>query len=244
MSPSSESRPAGSPRPSPESAQLAQLHRRILACRRCQTEGLLERAIPVVAAPIAARVVLVGQAPGRIEQTVRRPFSGRGGRILMRWLGEAGLGDEEEVRRAVYLTSITKCFPGAAESGTGDRKPSRAEVELCRDHLERQLGLLRPWLVLAVGQMAVERFLGPRPMQRTVGRLFSAGGEELDPDQLPDPGPLPLVLPLPHPSGASRWLNQESNRALLGRALELLHQLLSAPPRVSAPPGAPPILGS
>ncbi len=214
----------------PGSTRLALLHRRILACRRCQEAGLLARAAPVLPEARPSRVVLVGQAPGRVEETIRRPFSGRGGRILFRWLERAGLGDEEDARRAVYLTSITKCFPGPAASGAGDRRPSRAEVELCREHLDRQLALLRPWLVLAVGQMALERFLPPRPMQQSVGRLFSAAGQELDPGALPGPPALPLVLPLPHPSGASRWLNQEANRELLEGALQVLRGLLQRPP--------------
>ena len=104
-------------------------------------------------------------------RTSCRPFSGRAGRFLFRWLEAAGLGDEESARRTVYLTSITKCFPGPSPSGAGDRRPSPAEVDLCRGHLESQLALLRPWLIVAVGQMALERFLGPLPMHLAVGEL-------------------------------------------------------------------------
>jgi len=223
--------PPCAPRPSlARGPRLRLLHRQILGCRRCQEAGLLDRAAPILPAPLPVRVVLVGQAPGRVEQSAGRPFSGRGGRALFRWLAEAGLGGEEEARRSIYLTSITKCFPGPASSGSGDRRPSPAEVELCRGHLDRQLELLSPWLVLAVGQMAVERFLGAVPMHLTVGRLFSAVGVELEPSAVPAAAERPLVLPLPHPSGASRWLNSEANRALLARALRTLEALLGAPP--------------
>jgi uracil-DNA glycosylase len=166
-----------------------------------------------------------------VEAAAGRPFSGRGGRQLFRWLAEAGLGAKEEARESIYLTSITKCFPGPASSGSGDRRPSPAEVELCQGHLDSQLELLRPWLVLAVGQMAVERFLGSVPMHLTVGRLFSSGGVEVEPLAVPAAAERPLVLPLPHPSGASRWLNSEENRALLARSLRALEALLGAPPR-------------
>ncbi len=164
-------------------------------------------------------VVLVGQAPGRVEQDVRRPFSGRSGAQLFGWLERAGLGGEAQARQRVYMTAVTKCFPGAAGSGSGDRRPSPAEIELCRPFLDRQLELLRPRLVLAVGQLAIERFLGRlnrRPMAQLVGRQFLESGEE-------HLGPLPgqlVVAPLPHPSGASRWLNDSANRELLNQALD------------------------
>ncbi|MGC1184298.1 MAG: uracil-DNA glycosylase family protein [Candidatus Dormiibacterota bacterium] len=177
-------------------------------------------------APLRASVFLVGQAPGRVEEEVGRPFSGRAGRQLFRWLEQAGLGAEEEARRRVYLSSITKCFPGPARSGTGDRRPTPAEVELCRGYLDSQLRLLRPWLVLAVGQMALDRFLGPLPMHLAVGRIFAPGALELSREEAIRSSERPLVLPLPHPSGASRWLNRAEHRALLTGALQTLTALL------------------
>lgn len=211
---------------------LRSAHQAILSCQRCVAAGLLARAAPVLPEPVPAGMVLVGQAPGRVEEDAGRPFSGRAGRLLFRWLEQAGLGDEESARRAVYITSITKCFPGAAASGSGDRRPSPAEVGHCRSHLDTQLRLLRPWLILAVGQMAAERFLGTVPMDLLVGRVFAPGGVELAQDQPPvRGGARPLVLPLPHPSGASRWLNAKEHRALLNRALDRLSRLQQPDPR-------------
>lgn len=217
---------ATEPRPD---AFLTDLHARISSCRSCVEAGLLERAAPVLPAPLRSAVVLVGQAPGRVEEGRGLPFSGRAGRQLFRWLAQAGAGSESEARSLIYLTSITKCFPGPAPSGAGDRRPSSVEVGLCQPHLDNQLEWLRPNLVVAVGQLAITRFLGSRPMGELVGRLFDGDGTELPQGVTePTPGrPLPLILPLPHPSGASRWLNQEGNRALLLVALERLHTLLS-----------------
>ena len=209
---------------------LPQLHLQILNCQRCVVAGLIDRSAPILPAPSRAGMVLVGQAPGRVEEGVGRPFSGRAGRFLFRWLEEAGLGDEESARRTVYLTSITKCFPGPSPSGAGDRRPSPAEVDLCRGHLESQLALLRPWLIVAVGQMALERFLGPLPMHLAVGRIFGPGGVELGPLEALASSGRPLVLPLPHPSGASRWLNAPEHRALLGMALQALRELVERAP--------------
>jgi uracil-DNA glycosylase len=214
--------------PAPD-AVLTELHGRISHCRSCVEVGLLARAAPVLPAALRSSVVLVGQAPGRVEEGRGRPFSGRAGRQLFRWLAQAGAGDERQARSLIYLTSITKCFPGPAPSGAGDRRPSAIEVGLCRPHLDAQLDRLRPNLVLAVGQLAITRFLGSRPMGELVGRLFDGDGTEIPiaAGAVVTGRRTPLILPLPHPSGASRWLNQEGNRALLLVALERLRSLLS-----------------
>lgn len=216
----------GGLRKDPRSSDLVQLHREIYGCRRCVDRGLLSRASPILPEPTVSRLVLVGQAPGRVEETTHRPFSGRAGRQLFNWLARAGLGDEVEARRRVYITSITKCFPGPGPGGSGDRRPSRQEVELCSSHLDRQLALLRPRLILAVGQLAIDRFLPRRALGELVGRLFEETGVALE--ALPRPGAVAdrLVLPLPHPSGASRWLNAPEHRRQLDAALRLLEGLV------------------
>jgi uracil-DNA glycosylase len=188
----------------------------------------------VLPAPIPARVLLVGQAPGRLEEAAGRPFSGRAGRELFSWLARAGIPSEEEARRRVYLTSITKCFPGPASGGAGDRRPSSGEVAICRPHLDRQLATLTPWLILPVGQLAIDRFLPARALSVVVGRVFDGSGREVVEAAPPSPNHLPLLLPLPHPSGASRWLNRPEHRELLNQALERLSQLLRTPWRGAA----------
>lgn len=209
---------------------MVELHNRISSCRRCVDRGLLGAATPILPAPVAAAVVLVGQAPGRLEVVSAMPFSGRAGKQLFRWLAEAGAGPESKARHTIYLTSMTKCFPGPASSGSGDRRPSTEEVSLCLPHLEGQLALLRPRLLLAVGQLAIARFVGVRAMDQVVGRVFDAAGRELEvtPQSVPPRTGSPWVLPLPHPSGASRWLNQPGNRSLLEAALARLALLLVA----------------
>jgi uracil-DNA glycosylase len=82
---------------------------------------------------------------------------------------------------------------------------------LCRHFLDDELRLIQPRLVLLVGRMAIETFLGKRPLVSTVGRVFPLDGR--------------LYLPLPHASGVSRWLNDSANRALLDRALAELSRL-------------------
>lgn len=182
------------------------LHARIRRRTKCEDAGFIPRAFPVVAGRATDRVMIVGQAPGAVELTTGLPFSGRAGAELRRWLSRAGI-DEEHLP---YRTSITKCFPGKAPSGAGDRKPSPPEIANCAPWLERELALVRPDIVLLVGQLAIERFLGRIPLGESVGTVHRQPGR--------------VLTPLPHPSGASRWLNQPDNRDRLDRALRLLRR--------------------
>jgi uracil-DNA glycosylase family 4 len=183
---------------------VTRLHARIRACKKCVAAGYLPSAFPIVAGNASDRVMIIGQAPGAVELTTGLPFSGRAGAELRRWLAEAGI-DEAHLP---YRTSITKCFPGKAASGAGDRRPSPPEIALCASWLETELALVRPRVVLLVGTLAIERFWGRVPLRDVVGRSRTEGARTL--------------IPLPHPSGASRWLNDPRNRQKLRRALEVV----------------------
>jgi uracil-DNA glycosylase family 4 len=169
----------------------------------------LPSAFPIVAGRATDRVMIIGQAPGAVELTTGLPFSGRAGAELRRWLAEAGV-DEAHLP---YRTSMTKCFPGKAASGTGDRRPSPAEIALCASWLDAELALVRPRVVLLVGTLAIERFWGRVPLSDVVGE------SRVDGDR--------VLIPLPHPSGASRWLNEARHRLLLDRALRLVAREVS-----------------
>jgi uracil-DNA glycosylase family 4 len=185
---------------------LGNLHSRIRACTKCVVAGYLPAAFPIVAGKARDRVMIIGQAPGAVEVTTGLPFSGRAGAELRRWLAEAGI-DEAHLP---YRTSITKCFPGKAASGAGDRRPSPPEVALCAPWLEAELALVRPHVILLVGTLAIERFWGRVPLSEVVGKSRIDGQR--------------VLIPLPHPSGASRWLNDPENRHRLRRALLLVRR--------------------
>ena len=183
--------------------------------------GHIPTAAPVFSGYADNRIMLIGQAPGAVEAVRRLPFQGRSGKVLMAWLMRAGFSSEAQARRNIYMTSITKCFPGKGTGG-GDRRPSAAEVALCAPHLDRQLRLIDPALLLLVGGLSHERFLPGRPLDALVGRLFDVNGREVRPRV----DVRPILVPLPHPSGASRWLNDIGNRALLDRALRRMRPLV------------------
>ncbi|MGH7622600.1 MAG: uracil-DNA glycosylase family protein [Gemmatimonadaceae bacterium] len=181
------------------------------ACRRCGHDD--PGVVPILSPARAPRVMLVGQAPGRVETSegYRKAFAGRAGKTMFRWLATIGV-DEETLRSRVYIAAVTRCYPGASPTGRGDRVPSREEQKWCGEWLEAELGIIRPALLIPVGKLAIERFLPPAPLDQLIGRTHEAehaGGRS-------------LVIPLPHPSGASSWVNAPAHRVLLQRALDMI----------------------
>jgi uracil-DNA glycosylase len=195
---------------------LEQYQRRMATCTRCVEAGYLHEANPIFHGYARQRVMIVGQAPGVRAHTTGMPWSGRSGEILRDWLANAGF-PPDQWRETWYLTSLTKCFPGKAAQGKGDRAPSRAEIALCGDHLEMELKLVRPEVIVTLGKMAASRLLpgaSRQPLSTLVGTLATV--------DLPH-GPT-SVVPLPHPSGVSRWLNDAANRDRVDEGLFLLNE--------------------
>jgi uracil-DNA glycosylase len=161
--------------------------------------------------------MLVGQAPGQVEIQSQRPFSGRAGRTLFRWLERAGV-DEATVRDRIYISAITRCYPGPSPSGRGDRVPTPREQTQCAPWLDAELELIRPRVLVPVGRLAIDRFLGKAkamakaPLDELIGREHAV--EHV--------GGTSIVIPLPHPSGASSWIHAPGHQALLDRALSRL----------------------
>ncbi len=188
--------------------------RALAACRRC---GHPSDVVPIVSRARSPRVMLVGQAPGKVEAAGGKPFAGRAGRTLFRWLALAGV-DEETARSRIYIAAITRCFPGASPSGRGDRVPSRTEQDACAAWLDGELEIIRPKLLIPVGRLAIERFLPRLPLDQLIGRAHDVehgGGRS-------------RAIPLPHPSGASSWIHQGDHPVLLERALSAIAAELQA----------------
>lgn len=178
----------------------------------CVEQGIIPDANPTFEGRWGAPFFLVGQAPGPMERESRRPFTGRAGKELGRWMLRAGFSDADEFRRLTYIAALMRCFPGRNRQNTGDLRPPPAAVVNCASWLETELELLKPKVLIPVGQMAIVRFLGPGSLEERVGMKF---------------GVRPVVVPLPHPSGQSRWLNAPANRERLNMALALISDLRS-----------------
>jgi uracil-DNA glycosylase len=186
--------------------QLAAHREALTSCRRCNHHGDVR---PIISLAVAPRVMLVGQAPGQVEAQGGKPFAGRAGRTLFRWLEDAGI-DEITARRKIYIAAVTRCYPGPSPSGRGDRVPSIEEQQTCASWLDSELAIIRPKVVIPVGKLAIGRFFPEQPLERIIGKAHDVDDR--------------LLIPLPHPSGASSWIHQANHPTLLDRAIGLIEQ--------------------
>src|SRR5260370_2357012 len=179
-------------------------------CHVCVDARIIPEANPTFSGEWGAPFFLVGQAPGPAERESRRPFSGRAGKERDRWMLRAGFSTAEEFRRLTYIAALMRCFPGRNRAGNGDLRPPPAAVANCAHWLDAELELLKPRVLILVGQLAIARFLGPGTLESRVGLTF---------------GKRPVMVPLPHPSGQSRRLNDHTNRERLEKPMALLAKL-------------------
>ena len=191
--------------------QLIRLQREIRACTRCVEAGYLAEANPIVRGGVSSRGMLIGQAPGPRALQSGLPWSGPAGKLLRTWFARAGY-DPERFLDDWYFTAITRCFPGKAATGPGDRVPSAPERALCRPHLDAEIALVRPKVVITLGRLAADTFI-PGAKRLALRELIG----EVYPVDL-GYGSIPFV-PLPHPSGVGRWLNDPANRQLVDQAM-------------------------
>jgi uracil-DNA glycosylase len=164
----------------------------------------------IVGTAVLSPLLLVGQAPGDKEPALGRPFAWTAGKQLFKWFAALGL-PEAEFRARVYMAAVCRCFPGKRRTG-GDRVPTPAEIATCSPWLQAELDILRPGLIVPVGQLAINQFLPPRPLLEQIGtcQRYTHGRNAID------------VIALPHPSGASPWPRIEPGKTLTQRALALI----------------------
>ena len=187
---------------------LISLREKLADCHLCLEAGydIFPRAI--YSGTIHAQMMIIGQAPGITEKEAGRPFNAGSGTRLFQWLADAGI-EETWFRKTQYMTSITKCYPGRARSGNGDRVPSRQEQELCCPYLDEEISLVNPSLIIPVGRLSINKFFSKGlSLDEIIGTETCIQGR--------------WVVPLPHPSGASRWHQSEENRRRITQAIELI----------------------
>jgi uracil-DNA glycosylase len=185
---------------------LSEVHAQLRACRLCLDAGHNIFARAVFSGGPGARIMLIGQAPGITEKEIGRPFNAGSGTRLFQWLTEAGI-EETWFRSTQYMTAVTKCYPGRAKAGSGDRVPSRPEQALCRPYLDAEIRLVNPELIIPVGKLAIGLFFDPgQRLHEIIGTQKRVGAC--------------WIVPLPHSSGASRWHQIPENRARIRQAIE------------------------
>ncbi len=135
----------------------------------CQACGLCERRRNTVfgVGDRQADWLIVGEAPGEQEDLQGEPFVGPAGKLLDNMLRAIGLDRENQV----YIANVLKCRP------PGNRNPEPAEVAQCEPFLRRQVALLQPKIILAMGRFAVQSLLGTtEPIGKLRGRLYDYQG--------------------------------------------------------------------
>lgn len=148
-----------------EVKSLAALAGIMAGCSKC---GLREGCRQVVFADgnPQARLMLVGEGPGQVEDEQGLPFVGRAGQLLNRILKAASLEREE-----VYITNVVKCRP------PGNRLPNPDEVAACRGCLEAQIRLVKPNIIVCLGLLATRAILDGRATMATIrGKWFTRQG--------------------------------------------------------------------
>jgi uracil-DNA glycosylase len=135
--------------------QLAQLFVEADACRRCQIGYTRTKVVCGVGNPCSP-LVIVGEGPGENEDLRGEPFVGRAGELLNKMLAAIGLRRED-----VFITNTIKCRATTDEGGRiANRAPSPEEMSNCREYLDRELRIVAPRVILALGAPAAKSFLG------------------------------------------------------------------------------------
>ena len=130
-------------------ALLQALRRDVLACRRCTLYRSRTQCVISDGSPMA-QLMFVGEAPGREEDLQGKPFVGAAGVLLTKMIEAMGLKRQE-----VYICNVLKDRP------PGNRTPLPEEMEACRPFLDRQIAIVQPRVICALGAVATKALLGP-----------------------------------------------------------------------------------
>jgi uracil-DNA glycosylase family 4 len=143
-----EPSPPGSSRVADPTAELERLRKEVAGCTRCALHATRNQTV-FARGRGSARLCFVGEGPGADEDAQGVPFVGAAGQLLDRMIAAMGMERDE-----VYISNIVKCRPPR------NRKPLPEEMQACRPYLERQLELLQPEVIVALGATAAEGLLG------------------------------------------------------------------------------------
>jgi DNA polymerase len=143
----------------------------IQSCQACGLCGQRKQAV-VGTGHAQARWMLVGEAPGEQEDLHGEPFVGRAGQLLDRMLQASGLTRADATpEQQVYIANVIKCRP------PGNRNPTPEEVQQCEPYLVRQVQLVQPRLIVAMGRFAAQALLkSSEPIGKLRGRIHDFEG--------------------------------------------------------------------
>ena len=171
-------------------AALEAVATEVRSCTRCRLHETRTLAVPGEGSP-DTEVVFVGEGPGFNEDRQGRPFVGRAGELLTKYLGTLGWKRDE-----VFITNIVKCRP------PDNRDPEPDEVAACAPYLRRQLEILDPALIVTLGRHSLGRFMPGERISQAHGTV-----RPVDPESGAGSA---LALALYHPAAALRTPDIES----------------------------------
>jgi len=164
---------------------LMEIMKEVENCKRCHLHKKRKKAVFGDGNP-SSKLMIIGEAPGKEEDENGIPFVGRAGKLLRKLLREAGLEE-------FYITNVVKCRP------PGNRTPLKEEIESCLPFLERQIAILKPEIILVLGNTALKALTGESH------KLTEVRGRMLETSQN-------LIYPSFHPSFALR--NKKAKESL------------------------------
>src|SRR2546422_9998028 len=161
-------------RPSKEEL-LAPLRERVRICTKCPHLAASRTQTVFGVGNADADLMFIGEAPGVDEDAQGEPFVGRAGQLLTRILKAMNFAREE-----VYIANILKCRPDTPPGSFGNRAPTPTEMQTCRPYLVEQIEIIQPKVLVALGAVAVEGFVGTHGTMRELrGRWHSYNGTPL-----------------------------------------------------------------
>lgn len=149
---------------------LEALRRQVAQCTRCGLCTGRTQTVFGVGHP-RAPLMVIGEGPGAEEDARGEPFVGRAGKLLDEMLAAIGRDrTAQQPEASVFIANVVKCRP------PGNRDPRPEEVEACRPYLDRQIELVRPKLIVALGRVAAQRLLGTElPLSKLRGGRYEYG---------------------------------------------------------------------
>ncbi len=177
---------------------ISELHDEIKRCRRCRLYRTRRKAVPGEG-PSDAAIMICGQSPGRTEDREGRPFIGMAGKLLSELLRSIGLD-----RQRIFITSTVKCFPPR------NRPPRTDELEACTPYLEKQIEIIKPRVIVALGNFALQTLIDKKlNISQVHGTIYERDGI--------------TVFPTFHPAAALRL---PKVKAYIRKDFERLRRLL------------------
>jgi DNA polymerase len=192
---------------STKAEQLRHLAERASACVKCPHLVARRHTVVFGVGNPEAKLMFVGEAPGEDEDLQGEPFVGRAGQLLTKMIIAMGL-----TREQVYIANIVKCRPDMPAGASGNRKPTKQEMETCVPYLRAQIEVIKPTVMVALGATAVEGLLGP------IGNIGSLRGKFLEYRNTP-------LMPTYHPSYLLRNQSNTEKRKVWEDLLKVMERL-------------------